>query len=54
MGKNAPQITIRGKPIRNDDTISPGPGAYDGKVEQVKNQAVAVRMSSAERVTYFA
>jgi len=33
MGKDAPKITLRGKPIRNDETISPGPGAYDTKLD---------------------
>ena len=54
IGKDGPKITFRTKPIRNDDTISPGPGAYNSKVETIKNSAASVRMSSAERVTYFA
>lgn len=36
FGKNAPSVTIGGKPVRDDSTITPGPGAYQAKVDAIK------------------
>lgn len=30
FGKSGPKFTFSNKPSRKDDTVSPGPGAYDG------------------------
>ncbi|CDW83428.1 UNKNOWN [Stylonychia lemnae] len=54
IGKGGRQITVGGKAPRNDDTISPGPGAYDSKVDHIKNNNNSVRISSSDRKTYFA
>lgn len=29
-GKEGPKFTFKGKPERKDNTLSPGPGAYEG------------------------
>jgi len=36
FGKNAPSVSLRGRPSRDDSTISPGPGAYQAKLDVVK------------------
>lgn len=53
IGKNAPMSSIRGKAPRQDETLGPGPGGYDGNLSPVKASQPGVRLGSSERKTQF-
>jgi hypothetical protein len=52
FGKDAKGVSIRGKPNVDYSTLSPGPGAYNAKLEVVKEHQASVRIVSAERATF--
>jgi len=45
FGKNAPAVSLRGKAPRDDSTLTPGPGAYQAKVDSIKLGGGSIRMS---------
>jgi hypothetical protein len=49
IGKDAPAVSIRGRPedISRDD--SPGPGHYDGNANIVKDKVITYKMSASKR-----
>ena len=53
IGKNAIQISLGGKPKRNDDTLGPGPAGYHNNDEKIKSGSASVRIGSEERKTQF-
>ena len=53
FGKNAPSVLVRGKPKLDFSTLSPGPGAYSGRLDVIKEHNASVRLGSAERKTYY-
>ena len=46
MGKSGPQFSFSNKPNRNDDTVSPGPGAY---TEGLKGNKLGGKIGSEAR-----
>lgn len=53
IGKGSRAVSIRGKPVRDDKTISPGPGAYMPDPAIVKSHNGSTRIGSADRKSYF-
>lgn len=53
MGKNLKNVTLGGKPKRNDNTLGPGPGGYASDFSAVKPKMNSARIGSEERNTKF-
>jgi len=52
FGKGAKAVSIRGKQNIDYSTVSPGPGAYDAKLEVIKEHQVSYMMGSSDRLVH--
>jgi hypothetical protein len=52
FGKGAKAVAMKGKYSRDDTTITPGPGAYNARLNVIKEHTGSVKMSQAERRTF--